>query len=410
MEKNLRRAWTVVALLWVVALLNYVDRQVIFSLFPPLKTELHLSDVELGLISTVFLWVYGLVSPFAGYLSDRYSRQRIVIVSLLIWSAVTWLTSRATDFSTLITARGLMGISEACYLPAGLALITDYHGAATRSRAVGLHQTGWYVGIAFGGLFGGWIGEHYGWRFAFILLGVAGIAYSLFLYFTLARGAEARPAESRPQFLSSLRELVTTKYFVIMCMLNAVQSIGWWVVYTWLPLFLYEQFHMSLTEAGGTATFYLQSASFAGILAGGWLADRWSHSSDRGRALTQGIGLILAGPCLAVVGGTTSTMILIAALVIAGIGRGAYDCNTMPVMCQFTRPETCATGYGVYNFASCAVSGSMMAVAGAVKSSVGLGMALEGAGALMLLCGLYLLSARFSSQPSVAVAAVPQHP
>ena len=260
MQKTSRQAWTVVALLWVVALLNYVDRQVVFSLFPPLKADLNLSDVQLGLISTVFLWVYGLISPLAGFLSDRYSRRRIVIISLLIWSAVTWLTSRATSFGTLIFARGLMGISEACYLPAGLAMITDYHGAATRSRAVGLHQSGWYLGIAFGGVFGGWMGEHYGWRAAFSFLGVAGVFYSAFLYYTLPRSGEAREPAARPQLGNSLRELTSTRPFVILCMLNAVQSVGWWVVYTWLPLYLYEQFRMSLTEAGWSATFYLQSA------------------------------------------------------------------------------------------------------------------------------------------------------
>ena len=149
---------------------------------------------------------------------------------------------------------------------------------------------------------------------------------------------------------------------------------------------------------------------FIGILGGGWLADRWSRSTDRGRVLTQAMGLILAGPCLALVGWTGSTFVLVTALLIAGVGRGAYDCNTMPVMCQFTRPETRATGYGIYNFASCAVSGSMMSVAGALKSSIGLGVTLQASGMIMLACGLYLLSMRFGAQPSVSTEAVPQYP
>ena len=149
--KPARYAWFVVGLLWLVWLLNYLDRQVIFSLFPLLRTELSLSDVQLGLLGTAFLWVYAFASPFAGYLGDRYNRKYIVGFSLAIWSAVTWLTAYARTFPELLIARGLMGISEACYLPAGLALIADYHGPKTRSRATGVHYTGGYLGMVAGG-------------------------------------------------------------------------------------------------------------------------------------------------------------------------------------------------------------------------------------------------------------------
>jgi MFS family permease len=264
-----------VFLLWVAAVLNYLDRQVIFSLFPPLQTELRLSNVELGLLGTVFLWIYGLLSPFGGYLADRFSRRGIIVGSLVIWSAVTWATGLARNFTELLWARGLLGVSEACYLPAALALITQHHGR-TRSRAVGLHQSGLAVGTVVAGVGGGWIAEHYGWRSVFTMLGAAGLAYAIFLAAGLLRDNERPAAETeyRPRLGPALRELLGTGNFVALCSINAIASIAFWIVYAWLPLHLYERFGMSLAEAGFTATFYLQATSLAGVLAGGWLADR----------------------------------------------------------------------------------------------------------------------------------------
>src|SRR5690242_17415633 len=185
MQKTARYAWLVVALLWLVWLLNYLDRQVVFSLFPLLKKDLALSDLQLGLLGTSFLWVYAVASPFSGYAADRYGRKAIIVTSLLVWSLVTWLTGMARNLPELLATRGLMGISEACYLPAGLALIAAWHSPATRSRATGIHYSGSYLGTVLGGLAGGYFGERYGWRPVFAVLGIAGIVYSTVLAVTL---------------------------------------------------------------------------------------------------------------------------------------------------------------------------------------------------------------------------------
>ncbi len=380
--------WLLVALLWVVALLNYLDRQVIFSVFPLVKADLAVSDVQLGLLGTAFLWVYGILSPFGGYLADRFGRRNIILASLGVWSAITLLTGYARSYPELLTARALMGISEACYLPAALAMIADYHGERTRSLATGLHQSGLYMGIVLGGAGGGWMGQQFGWRAAFVVLGGFGVAYAAVLIPLLRRSTAAGRAQ-RP----SVGRLAAMP-FAIFTTANTFTSIAYWCVYTWLPYYLYERFRMSLAEAGFAATFYIQVASFAGILAVGTLADRWSRSNPRARVLTQAIGLTIAGPFLLLVGYTDSSWILIAALILFGLGRGLFDCNVMPVVCQVVEPELRATAYGVLNCASCLGGGAMAMAAGLLKSAIGLGGTLQTSGVILAAAAATLVVSR----------------
>jgi MFS transporter, Spinster family, sphingosine-1-phosphate transporter len=384
-------AWAIVALLWVVALLNYLDRQIIFSVFPLLKADLRLSDAELGLLGSAFLWVYALLSPISGFLADRFGRVRVIIVSLLVWSLVTWLTRYARSFDELIATRALMGLSEACYIPAALALIADYHSKGRLSLATGIHTSGIYMGIILGGAGGGWMGERYGWRFAFAALGVVGVVYTLLLLLTL-RGKEPamREEAAKPRFWPALRELLSLPGFKTLLLVFASFSLANWAIYTWLPAYLYERFNMKLGAAGFSATFYIQVASFGGILLGGWLADRWSQVSARGRLLTQLIGVGLAAPCLFLVGFTAASVPLIAGLILFGLGRGFYDCNTMPVLSQIARSDLRSTGYGILNMAGTLTGGVIAAAAGAMKNIIGLGGVFQVAAVLLLISAVAL--------------------
>ena len=387
-------AWAVVALLWMVALLNYLDRQVIFSVLPLVRSDLHLSDIQIGLLGTAFLWVYGVLSPVAGYLGDRFGRARIIIASLVVWSAVTWATAYARSAAQLLVLRGLMGISEACYLPAGLALISDYHGDRSRSLATGLHFTGIYVGIVLGGFGGGWLGEHYGWRAAFTILGIAGVAYTAFLKLTLREVSERKFEETRRSLALSIRDLARTRGFAALTLIFSTTSIANWIVYTWLPLYLYERFGMSLAAAGFTATFYIQIGSFAGILGGGRLADVWTKTNPRGRLLCQAAGLAAAAVFLFLAGGTGSMTTLIAAFTVFGIGRGVFDCNAMPVLCQLAPPELRSTGYGIFNCVGNVAGGLMTLVAGALKAAFGLSASFQLAAVILFISAISLARLR----------------
>lgn len=385
-------AWLLVALLWVVAFLNYVDRQVIYALFPLLESDLGLAGGQLGMLSAAFLWVYALASPFGGYIADRFGRARVVLLSLMVWSAVTWATGQARNYPELIAARALMGFSEAFYIPAALALIAAHHGERTRATATGLHQSGLYVGIVIGGAAGGWLGQSYGWRAPFNILGAAGLAYCVLAAFGLHKASGTTAAPSRLQLAQSLRKLWALAGFWRLTAAFTAVGLANWLVYTWLPLYLYEHFRMTLASAGFSATFYIQAASFAGIFVGGLLGDFWAVRRARGRILLQAAGLAAAAPCLFLVGSTHSFAVLIAALIAFGLGRGAYDSNAMPVLCQIAPDELRSTGYGVFNFCSCVAGGVAAALAGGLKASLGLGTAFQAAGLVLLLAAWLLVT------------------
>ncbi len=399
--------WVLVAILWFIFLLNYLDREVIFSIFPLLQSNLKLSDLELGLLSTSFLWVYAIASPLTGYLADRFGRKKVIVASLMVWSLMTWATGKARNFRELLCVRGLMGVSEAAYLPAGLALIADHHSERTRSLATGIHFSGAYAGIVLGGVAGGWIGEHYGWRPAFTFLGFIGVAYAIVALLGLREKpatvppAEDRPTAAKPRLASSLRKLLALHGFATLTLVFGVMSIANWLVYTWMPIYLYERFHMSLLSAGFSATIYIQAGSVGGILVGGMLADRWVTRWARGRLLTQAAGLALAAPFLFLAGMTGSGWVLLSALSIFGIGRGSYDCSCMPVLSQIAGPELRATGYGVFNFVGTFVGGVAAAAAGALQHSIGLGGTMEAAGCLLMIAALLLFRLKINtSEPA----------
>jgi MFS transporter, Spinster family, sphingosine-1-phosphate transporter len=393
-----RATWGLVAVLWVVAALNYLDRQVIFSVFPPLRAELKLSDVQLGLLGTAFLWVYAALSPVCGYLADRFGRARSITVSLFFWSAITWATGQTRTFSQLIAARASMGISEAFYLPAALAMISERYGER-RSLATGIHTSGVYLGLVLGGAGGGWLAQHYGWRAPFSILGVFGVAYLAILVPAMRRAAPAAAREP-VRFGGSIRELLRLPGYARMCAVFIATSMANWTLYTWLALYLYERFQMSVALAGAYTT-YTYVAGAAGIVGGGWLADRWSSADTGGRLFTQTVGLALQAPALLLIAIAVSRPALIAGLIVFGIGKGLYDCNVMPVLAQVARPALRSTGYGIFNMLGCLAGGLMAPLAGWMKSSIGMAGAFEFASAVLFLSTFLMFRLRLPRGPMV---------
>jgi MFS transporter, Spinster family, sphingosine-1-phosphate transporter len=363
--------WMIVALLFPVATLNYLDRQMLAAMKTSVVADVmaHIPESEIqgswGLLLGSFKWVYALLSPFCGYIADRFSRRWVIVSSLFVWSAVTWATGHVTTYEQLLATRALMGISEAFYIPAALAMVSDYHSSRTRSRAVGIHQMAIYFGVTIGG-FTGYVAEapSLGWRWAFSAAGMVGVLYSIPLLLILrdARvSADSTTPEGRqqdrPSPVAALVELLTNASFILLVLYFTLPAMAGWVIRDWMPAILKEKFNIGQGLAGVSATFYVNIAQVFGVLIGGWLADRWMRKSMRGRIHVSALGMLCIIPALYGVGNAGTLTIAILFLALFGIGWGFFDCNNMPILCQIARPQLRATGYGIMNLVSISCGG-----------------------------------------------------
>jgi MFS family permease len=357
-------AWLVVLMLFPVALLNYLDRQMLATMKASMVGDIPSisNKADWGLILGGFKWTYAVLSPLGGYVADRFSRRHVICGSLFMWSAVTWWTGHVTSYHELMAARALMGASEAFYIPAALALITDYHVGSTRSRAVGVHQAGIYVGQILGG-FAGYVADSpdHGWRWAFTACGMLGILYALPLLAVLRNPPKSSEqtesvAGEEPQ-THVFRGLLGNRNFLLLVLYFTLPAIAGWVVRDWMPDILREKFALGQGKAGVSAILFVQVASLVGALVGGTLADRWMGHTPRGRIFVSAIGMVLFLPALFSVGNAGTLGVAIAGLIVFGLGWGFFDCNNMPILCQIARPEWRATGYGIMNLVSISCGG-----------------------------------------------------
>jgi MFS family permease len=381
--------WSVVAMLWFVCFFNYADRQAIFSVFELLKSEMHLSDVQLGIVGASFMWVYAAVGPIAGLVGDRINRKALIIGGLGFWSFITIATALSTNYSHLVLFRALEGFGEAFYFPASMSILSDYHGAGTRSRAMSIHQSSVYAGTIAGGSVAGVLGQHYGWRSSFYLFGSLGILLAVLLIVLLrepARTHSTQPAADEPglsdgqgegeaainrgqpslpgvsaesftgrvvrllkEVLKTVRELFANPMVRILTVVFVGANFVAMIFLTWMPSFLYRKFNLSLAMAGVSATAYLQIASVLGVLSGGVLADRLAKTNRGGRMLTQAIGLTLGVPFIFLAGWTLSVPVVILALTGFGYFKGLYDANIWASLHDVVPPERRASAVGFMN-------------------------------------------------------------
>ena len=412
--KPISLAWWVVVLLFPVALLNYLDRQMIASMKTSVVADLPglELDAQWGYMLGQFKWCYAFFSPIGGLLADRLSRKWTIGVSLVCWSIVTYLTGSVDSYSGLLWTRTAMGISEAFYIPAALALISDFHGNATRSKAVGIHQMGIYCGVILGG-FAGFAADSdaVGWRGAFHWVGLLGVVYALPLMWKLPHQVsdtgrtpenglkkdesagdgspdfsadfQADPSSRQPSSRQALHTpLLLTPSFYLLVIYFTLPALSGWVVRDWMPSMLKTGLNISQGLAGVSASLYWQASALVAAVGGGWIADRWSRRSDRARIYVSAIGTALIIPSMIMVGiaiGEKSLLAAIAALVLFGIGWGCFDCNNMPILCQIASPRSRATGYGIMNFVSISCGG---------LADWGVGKMLDRQWPLMLIFGL----------------------
>jgi len=404
MAKKLEKIypWIVAALLWVVALLNYMDRQMLSTMREYIAMDIaELQSAEaFGVLMGIFLWIYAVVSPFAGTVADRLSRKWLIVGSLAVWSAVTLLMGYCTTFTQLKWLRGFMGISEALYIPSSLSLIADYHSGKSRSLAVGIHMTGLYLGQALGG-FGANFAKALSWQQTFHWFGIIGIVYAVILIFCLK---EARPAaapvktDSKPAAKESIWKsfglIFSNIAFWAILFFFASSSMPGWATKNWLPTLFQGSLDIPMEKAGPIATITIAFASFIGVLIGGPLSDKWVKKNLKGRIYTSAIGLGMMIPALVLIGLGHGIVAAVAAGLIFGIGYGMFDTNNMPILCQFVPGRLRATAYGFMNTVGVAMGAVCTQVLGRMQDGGHLGAAFAVLGivtALALLVQLTVL-------------------
>lgn len=334
-----------------------------------------MTEAQFGLLTTVFLLVYAICSPVAGYFADRFSRSQVIIGSVMVWTIVTGLTAYARTYEQLLATRALMGLSEAACMPASAALIVEYHRGATRSLASGLLLSGAMAGAALGGL-GGWLAEGHGWTFAFKAFGLVGIGYAIVLLLLLRDAPKtenaATPAGAHVpsvRLAEAIAGLFTNRDYILMLIYSCVVGVVSWSVVGWMPTYIKEQFGLSQGTAGLSTTGYLNLAGLIGMLVGGAWADRWSRTEERARILVPVIGLCIAASAVLLIASTHLLMLALAGLAIYGMTRNFADANMMPIYCLIVDPNYRATSWGIATFFNCVVGGAGIYVGGLLRDA-----------------------------------------
>lgn len=386
MKQSKYYPWVVVGLLWVVALLNYMDRQMLSTMKEAMSHSIpELEKAEtFGNLMAAFMWIYGLMSPFAGAIADRMNRKWLIVASLFVWSSVTLLMGFTHDFSTLYILRMVMGLSEAMYIPAALALIADFHTGKSRSLAIGVHMTGLYVGQALGG-FGAILSHHLSWESTFIYFGLFGALYALvlatFLHETdaqLARiknGVKTNESQSNGlnNVVQSFGKILSSVPFWGMLIFFTATSLPGWATKNWLPTLFEQNLHLNMQVAGPISTATIALSSFIGVFVGGAISDRWVKTNVKGRVYTSAMGLGMMAPALAFLGFGSSYWSVIGGGFLFGFGLGFFDTNNMPILCQFFSSRYRSTAYGVMNMSGVIAGGYITKMLGKSTDAGNLG-------------------------------------
>lgn len=400
--------WVVVGLLWFVALLNYLDRQMLSTMKDSMKIDIEeLQSAEnFGILMAVFLYIYGFMSPVAGTIADRVSKKWLIVGSLFVWSAVTYGMGEATTYNQLLVLRALMGVSEALYIPAGLALISEFHSDKSRSLAIGVHMTGLYMGQALGG-FGATIAADWGWHSTFHWFGIIGVAYAGVLALALKDkkndeiSVETKVTEEKIPLLKGLGMIFSTTAFWVILFYFAAPSLPGWATKNWLPTLFSESLNIPMSEAGPLSTITIAASSFVGVFVGGIMSDKWVQTNIRGRIYTSAIGLSLTIPSLILLGTGNSLLAVVGAAVCFGVGFGMFDANNMPILCQFISPKLRATAYGFMNMMGVFAGAAITQILGKISDggNLGFGFAvLAGIVAVALLLQLAFLKPKPQEQ------------
>jgi MFS transporter, Spinster family, sphingosine-1-phosphate transporter len=399
-------AWTLVALFWVCYLLNHADRQIVPVLFPALQREFGFSSATLGLLHAVFLWTYGLCSPLAGIIGDRFSKTRLAAGSVATWSGITVLAGLAPSGILLLVTRGLLGAAECIFYPSAATLLGNAHGPATRSRAMGVFLSGQIFGVALGGTLASQIAEVYSWRASFWILGTFGLLYAVPLWLFLRRLPDSRTQRAGPLW-AGIGTLLRIPSFQCVIAFIGIGNFSLFLVYSWLPTLLADRFHFGLARAGFESSVYPQIGSFAGMLLGGWLADRFQVYSKASRFWVVVAGFLLSAPAIYGIAYAPNIEIMRAAAIAFGLFNGFISANQVPCAFDVVPAGLRASAVGTYNLAGGVVAGLAPYFGGLSRDRLGLDGLLAATAVALLVGAVFPFLAATTFRSRGAASEVP---
>jgi MFS family permease len=353
--------WRLVVLLFAGLALDYFSRLALFSTVPLWARDLHEKESSVGLLVAAFLLTYGCLSPIAGFIGDRVSRRKILVASVGISSIVTVASSAVVNGEQLIVLRVVLGIAQVAYIPVGQAFIADFHRSGTQGRASGLFLCGAYLGILLSGFPAAWIATNFGWRAMLQISGGLGIILAAAMFYFLP-GENESYDQTREGYRKrvSMREvgglLRNRVVLILMCAFGLV-SIANWVLFSFLPLFVYRRYGLSLERAAFDATVYVQLSAFALIPVCALLSDRIARGDSRRRFLFVGLFSLVGLPSLIAISNAKSGEILVCGLVGFGMVLASTDSGWLPMLCTTVGPSKRGTAYGLLNFSGTIAGG-----------------------------------------------------
>ena len=378
--------WELLIWLWLAFFLNQADRQVFNVLLPALRQDLGLSDIQLGLLNSVFVAVNGVLVPIAGFLGDRIARRRLVVVSLFAWSLSTLCTGFGSGLAYFLVVRSIATAGgEAFYFPSAVAMLAHEH-VESRARALSVFQTSVYAGLIASGWLGGALAERLGWRAVFWMFGGAGVALAGLLRYRIRRSPLIAAAE-RPSIRSSLAAILSrpaARLIAIASGATIFVNVGY---LTWMPTYLFDRFGMPLSKAGFSSMFFHHVLAFAGAIAGGFISDHLAPGRPRIRMEIQAFALIAGAPFIFALGRAATEGTVYVALAGFGFFRGLFESNLYPAFYSVIAPRYHSTASGLLIAFSFLLASGAPVLLGAIKQMASLG---EG---LSMLAALYIAGA-----------------
>ena len=382
MRKTVPYKWEMLALLWFAFLFNQADRAMFGFVMPLIKTDMHLTDVQLGFIATTFHIFYGVLAPIAGYTGDIFRRSRIVVASIATWSLATLLTGFSTRIWHLVLFRGAsLSLGEAFYLPSANTLISQYH-EKTRAFAMSIHQTALYCGMIGSGVIAGYLGGNYGWRCPFAVFGGLGLAWALLMYFRLKDPADQRAGDGGRQTEAAAKQKIPLRVAVVavfqrksvlmLCLVFGCLvfvNVGY---ITWMPTLLHEKFSLSLAQAGFSSMFYHVVCAFIGVMTGGKMSDWVAQRRSDGRLIVEGLGLFFCVPFVYLMGSSPSLVLSLVGLAGFGLFRGICDSTFFAALLDVIEPKYRSSCQGIVISFGLLIGSIAPVALGWIKGTVGL--------------------------------------